>query len=152
MSEEQSKAQILVDICKNKYVGSNISNCNYFVDDVARELGHKSFSGRNANSIVDFLDASSASWTEVSGKDAAMSAAQGVLVIAGLRSWEYKHPKSTHGHGHVAIVIPGPLYLGKYPKVYCGGGPGGQSEGKKSSGEVWREEDRNQVHYYKALW
>ncbi len=147
---QESKADALLRICREKFdILSNKAYCNYFVDEVARALGHRSFVGRTANDIVDFLDVS---WPEVSGKEAALFASWGHLVIAGLRSWEYKRPQDTYGHGHVAIVVPGDIYLGKYPKVYCGGSIRGQSTGDKSSGQVWKKEDRDQVHYYKAPW
>ena len=131
-------------------IPANQMSCNKFVIDVASALGHTSFLGRTANDIVDYLDAS---WTEVSGKEAAVFASWGHLVIAGLRSWEYKRPQDTNGHGHVAIVIPGDLDSGKYPMVYCGGARvTGQSDGTKSAGKIWRKEDRDQVRYFKAPW
>ena len=150
MSEE-SKADALLRVCREQFKNlANQAYCNYFVDNVARELGYKSFVGRTANDIVDYLDVS---WPEVSGKEAAVFASWGHFLIAGLRSWEYKRPQHTNGHGHVAVVISGPLYLGKYPMVYCGGARmAGRSNGTKSSGEVWKKEDRDQVHYYKAPW
>jgi hypothetical protein len=137
-------------VCDKMFaIPANQATCNKFVIDVASVLGYKSLIGRTANDIVDYLNVS---WPEVSGKEAAVFASWGHFLIAGLRSWEYKRPQDTDGHGHVAIVVPGDLYLGKYPKVYCGGSVRGQSTGDKSSGQVWKKEDRDQVHYYKAPW
>ena len=86
--------------------------------------------------MVDGLEQS---WTKLaSGAEAAQKAAQGFLVIAGLKGRTY---------GHVAVVISGPLYRQKYPMCWCGSiaGAVGQSQGLKSVGQVWNRTDRDRL-------
>lgn len=101
--------QCIVNACKNSWDKSylagtpNKDNCSGFVQSVAAELGVPMPRG-NANAMVDGLEQS---WTKLaSGAEAAQKAAQGFLVIAGLKGRTY---------GHVAVVISGPLYRQKYP-------------------------------------
>ncbi|MFX6250170.1 type VI secretion system effector peptidoglycanhydrolase Tse1, partial [Acinetobacter baumannii] len=92
----------------------------------------------NANAMVDGLEQS---WTKLaSGAEAAQKAAQGFLVIAGLKG---------RTSGHVAVVISGPLYRQKYPMCWCGSiaGAVGQSQGLKSVGQVWNRTDRDRLNY-----
>jgi len=51
-------------------------------------------------------------------------------------------------NGHVAIVVDGPLYKGKYPICWGGSIGGAQSQGDKSTGEVWNRADRDSAVYY----
>ncbi len=106
--------QCIVNACKNSWDKSylagtpNKDNCSGFVQSVAAELGVPMPRG-NANAMVDGLEQS---WTKLaSGAEAAQKAAQGFLVIAGLKGRTY---------GHVAVVISGPLYRQKYPMCWCG--------------------------------
>ena len=124
--------QCIVNACKNSWDKSylagtpNKDNCSGFVQSVAAELGVPMPRG-NANAMVDGLEQS---WTKLaSGAEAAQKAAQGFLVIAGLKGRTY---------GHVAVVISGPLYRQKYPMCWCGSiaGAVGQSQGLKSVGQV----------------
>lgn len=103
--------QCIVNACKNSWDKSylagtpNKDNCSGFVQSVAAELGVPMPRG-NANAMVDGLEQS---WTKLaSGAEAAQKAAQGFLVIAGLKGRTY---------GHVAVVISGPLYRQKYPML-----------------------------------
>ena len=91
--------QCIVNACKNSWDKSylagtpNKDNCSGFVQSVAAELGVPMPRG-NANAMVDGLEQS---WTKLaSGAEAAQKAAQGFLVIAGLKGRTY---------GHVAVVI-----------------------------------------------
>ncbi len=131
--------QCIVNACKNSWDKSylagtpNKDNCSGFVQSVAAELGVPMPRG-NANAMVDGLEQS---WTKLaSGAEAAQKAAQGFLVIAGLKGRTY---------GHVAVVISGPLYRQKYPMCWCGSiaGAVGQSQGLKSVGQVWNRTDRD---------
>jgi hypothetical protein len=129
---------------QKEFWGKNKDACNLFVIAVAREFGCP-LAG-SANDIVNNIKKQ---FLEVeSGAQSARWAAQGVLVVAGLHSSEYVDKKTMHGH--VAVVVPGDLYLGKYPKVWCGSIGTAQSEGDQSVGEVWKNADRDKVHYYKA--
>ncbi len=136
--------QCIVNACKNSWDKSylagtpNKDNCSGFVQSVAAELGVPMPRG-NANAMVDGLEQS---WTKLaSGAEAAQKAAQGFLVIAGLKGCTY---------GHVAVVISGPLYRQKYPMCWCGSiaGAVGQSQGLKSVGQVWNRTDRDRLNYY----
>ncbi len=136
--------QCIVNACKNSWDKSylagtpNKDNCSGFVQSVAAELGVPMPRG-NANAMVDGLEQS---WTKLaSGAEAAQKAAQGFLVIAGLKGRTY---------GHVAVVISGPLYRQKYPMCWCGSiaGAVGQSQGLKSVGQVWNRTDRDRLNYY----
>ena len=80
--------QCIVNACKNSWDKSylagtpNKDNCSGFVQSVAAELGVPMPRG-NANAMVDGLEQS---WTKLaSGAEAAQKAAQGFLVIAGLK-------------------------------------------------------------------
>ncbi len=96
-----------------------------------------------ADGIVDHI---SGSWTKLSsGADAAKKAAAGSLVIAGLKSSAHTPARN---NGHVAIVVAGPLYHGKYPLVWGGSTSSAQSQGNKSTGEVWNRNDRDNVQFY----
>ncbi len=140
--------QCIVNACKNSWDKSylagtpNKDNCSGFVQSVAAELGVPMPRG-NANAMVDGLEQS---WTKLaSGAEAAQKAAQGFLVIAGLKGRTY---------GHVAVVISGPLYRQKYPMCWCGSiaGAVGQSQGLKSVGQVWNRTDRDRLNYYVYSW
>ena len=84
--------QCIVNACKNSWDKSylagtpNKDNCSGFVQSVAAELGVPMPRG-NANAMVDGLEQS---WTKLaSGAEAAQKAAQGFLVIAGLKGRTY---------------------------------------------------------------
>ncbi len=135
--------QCIVNACKNSWDKSylagtpNKDNCSGFVQSVAAELGVPMPRG-NANAMVDGLEQS---WTKLaSGAEAAQKAAQGFLVIAGLKGRTY---------GHVAVVISGPLYRQKYPMCWCGSiaGAVGQSQGLKSVGQVLIRTHRARLTY-----
>jgi hypothetical protein len=77
------------------------------------------------------------------GIAAAWSAEAGSLVIAGLMGTEQAHPDS---HGHVVVVVGGPMAQGAYPTAYWGslGGPPGRG---LTINWAWTEDDRDQVTY-----
>ena len=98
----------------------------------------------NADGLVDFMK--NQNWTVVSsGSEAATKATAGMFVVAGLKSSEHNPARS---NGHVAVVVSGDLYRGKYPKAWCGSIGGAQSQGTKSTGEIWNRTDRDSVIYY----
>lgn len=123
-----------------KHYKIHSQSCSGFVLAVAGELGHR-LAG-NADGIIDQLESS---WTKIDRAKAIEAAQAGVLIIVGLKSHEHNPPR---GHGHVAVVVGGALYLGKYPLVWGGSSGRAQSAGTKSVGEVWRNTDRDGVRYY----
>lgn len=128
--------QCIVNACKNSWDKSylagtpNKDNCSGFVQSVAAELGVPMPRG-NANAMVDGLEQS---WTKLaSGAEAAQKAAQGFLVIAGLKGRTY---------GHVAVVISGPLYRQKYPMCWCGSIAGAVGQSQPEVGRPGMESHR----------
>ncbi len=121
----------------------NKNNCSGFVKSVLAKLGVPMAATLNADGIVNFVGGA---WTKLdSGVEAASKAAAGTLVIAGLKGSGHT-PSRTHGH--VAIVVAGTLYNKKYPLVWGGSMGSAQSQGTKSTGEVWNRTDRDNVQYY----
>jgi len=144
--------QCIVAACTRSWGMSHIAgtlnshNCSGFLQSVAAELGVPLPAG-NADAIMGAL-AQSSDWKRLdSGADAAQKAAQGYLVVAGLKGSEHSPARN---NGHVAAVISGPLYRGLYPRCWCGSiaGSVGQSQGLRSIGEVWNRNDRDRVKYY----
>lgn len=120
------------------------NNCSGFVRAVAGTLGVGAGMSGNADSQIDHMRSS---WQTLSREEAIERAAQGAFVVAGLRSDEHASPRT---HGHVAVVVPGELYRGTYPRVWSGslGGIAGRSEGDRSVGQIWRVDDRDRVQYF----
>ena len=120
----------------------NSDNCSGFAKAVAAKLG-VTLPNVQADGIVEYI---SGNWTKLdSGAEAAKEAGLGYLVIAGLKGADHTPARSS---GHVAIVVTGRLYLGKYPLCWGGSTGVAQSRGDKSTGEVWARSDRNNVEYY----
>ncbi len=108
-------------------------DCSGFVKAVGQEIG-VAITGM-ADDIVDAIQ--SAPWTVLnSGPDAALHTGLG-LVIGGLKA---------NPHGHVVVVVPGPLQLGKYPTAYWGMLNG---VGRKNTtiNWAWNAQDRDRVIY-----
>lgn len=81
-----------------------------------------------ANDIVDQMQQKDKGWEVLpDGATAAEKAASGYLVLAGLRGDTQKNPDP---HGHLAIVVSGPLAQGKYPTAYWSSLEGGSGKGK----------------------
>jgi hypothetical protein len=96
-----------------------------------------------ADQIVDSLRAGQG-WTPLpDGIAAAKSAHDGKLVMAGLRGSEQAHPDA---HGHVVVIVDGPLAHDAYPSAYWGklGGTGAKD---KTINWAWTAEDRDRVFY-----
>lgn len=143
-------SQALVQACKDSWDDSNLTgvpnstNCSGFVRSVAGRL-NKLIVGGQADDLVSYMVNN---WQAVaSGTDAAALAQQGVLVVAGLKSSDHTPARN---NGHVAVIVPGPLYHGKYPCCWCGSSGSAQSQGDKSVGEVWNRSDRDNVVYHRA--
>jgi len=140
--------QCIVDVCRTAWDGSftdhvlNKNNCSGFVKAVAAALNIP-MPNAQADGIADHL---SRNWTQLnSGAEAALKAGQGYLVIACLKGSEHNPVRA---NGHVAIVVTGGLYRGKYPRCWGGSLGSAQSNGSLSTGEVWNSRDRDNVRYY----
>ncbi len=88
---------------------AHANDCSGFVRAVAPECGVLMFG--NANDIVDLLRA--AGRVLADGVEAAQAAAAGDLVIGGVKA------PAPH-HGHVVVVVGGPLNRRKYPYCFWG--------------------------------
>jgi len=77
------------------------------------------------------------------GIAAAQSVAAGRLVIGGLKGSEQNN---LDPHGHVVVVVDGPLAQDAYPSAYWGR-LGGGVEKDETINWAWREEDRDRVSY-----
>lgn len=96
-----------------------------------------------ADAIVDTLR-SGEGWTPLpNGVAAAASAKAGRLVIGGLKGSEQARK---NGHGHLVVVIDGPLMRGAYPSAYWGS-LGGQPGRGLTTNFAWAEADRDRVSY-----
>jgi hypothetical protein len=115
------------------------SDCSAFARDVAKQVG-VTLTG-NADAIVDAIRKD---WTKLDDGVAACAAADaGQLVIAGLKGSEQIEPST---HGHVVVVVSGPLAHDKYPSAYWGrlGGVGARD---KTLNYAWRAGDRDAITY-----
>jgi uncharacterized Zn-binding protein involved in type VI secretion len=116
-----------------KHWEAHKNDCSGFVKAVAAELG-VTITGM-ANQIVD--DMQKSPWQVIaSGKDASTKASS-QLVIGGLKA---------AGHGHVVVVVNGPLAHGKYPTAYWGK-LGGTGYKNTTLNWAWNKSDRDKVIY-----
>jgi len=107
-------ADEIIEACRAaRGVAANAANCNEFVIVVASKCG-VTLRG-NADQIMSEI--TSPPWEQLhhDGIAASTAAAKGALVVGGMTS-------QTLGdaHGHVLIVVKGPLAHGKYPTAYWG--------------------------------
>ena len=131
--------QDIIDACEAEW-DVHQSDCSGFARAVAARLG-VTLTGM-ANDIVGEIAA--APWSPVAdGPTAAAQAAQGRLVIAGLRGADQQVPDA---HGHVVVVVQGPLAHGLYPTAYWGQ-LGGVGKKDMTLNWAWREGDRDHVVY-----
>jgi hypothetical protein len=93
----------IIAVCQ-RYIRLYPNDCAAFVRAVASDCGVL-VSG-DANSIVDFIQTGR---RLSNGQAARQAAAAGDLVIAGVRGTK---------HGHVVIVVDGPMNTGKHPGKY----------------------------------
>lgn len=138
-----SKAAAIIAVCEHEWPNAK-SDCSLFVRNVATQFG-AALTG-NADAIVDQI--SGTGWQPLAdGSAAATAAAAGELVIAGLKGADQQQPAQ---HGHVVVVVAGPLAHGRYPTAYWGrlGGIGAKNT---SINWAWRPEDRDNVIYASRL-
>jgi hypothetical protein len=116
-------------------------DCSGFARAVASALGVP-LQGI-ADQIVETLRTGQG-WSPLpNGVAAAQSAHNGKLVIAGLKGSEQARPDP---HGHVVVVVDGPLAHNRYPSGYWGklGGTGAKNT---TINFAWTVDDRDQVSY-----
>ena len=120
---------------------AHADDCSGFVKAVASQLGVEMHG--LANEIVDTIR-SRDGWTPLpDGVAAADSAAEGKLVIGGLKGSEQADPNP---HGHVVVVVAGPLEHDAYPSAYWGRLGGGEKK-NKTINWAWKAGDRDHVSY-----
>jgi hypothetical protein len=150
-------------ILKDLYI-ANGNDCSGFFKGLAQQLGLHGYDGLLADAIIAKIADPNGGWEKLgSGSDdgstAAQSAAQGYLVIALLKAADHDARRTNkktgvveirpYTHGHLAVVIPGPLKEG-YPLVVCGSiVQDGKSDGSKAVLGVWRRVDAPKVQYYR---
>lgn len=112
----KANAAKVVEVCRKKWPG-NKGSCNGFVNAVTSEF-ELPLAG-TADQILDTITAAGSDWKKLADGVAAKAAAeQGKLVVAGLRSADFENATA---HGHVVIVVPGPMNPGGWaPAAYWG--------------------------------
>jgi len=131
--------QTIVDSCEAHW-DSYKSDCSGFVKTVAADFGIV-LNGQ-ADDIVDQMNSSS--WqSAANGIEAKSKADTGYLVLAGLKGADHTPPRS---HGHVVVVVTGPLANGKYPTAYWGS-LGGVGKKNATLNYAWNSSDRDNVIY-----
>lgn len=137
--EIHSDAKKIIDVCDDEWP-ANKSDCSGFVKDVAASLG-VTLSGQ-ANDIVDQI--AGPNWTKLTdGKAAKKAADEGKFVIGGLKGSDQQSPSA---HGHVVVVVSGPIAKDKYPTAYWGT-LGGTGERSKTTNWAWKAIDRDNVRF-----
>ena len=132
--------QVVRDACV-KCFDANAGDCSAFARAVAGAV-QVPLAGL-ANTIVDTLRGGQG-WTLLADGPAAAAAAEaGKLVLAGLKGSEQGNPDA---HGHVVVIVAGPLAQGKYPCAFWGRLGGGGQE-NETINFAWRRGDRDRVTY-----
>jgi hypothetical protein len=116
-------------------------DCSGFVRAVAEAVGVM-LQG-DANAIADTLRAGKDGWEKLADGCAAAAAAQDRLVIGGLRG---DHQATPDPHGHVVVVVEGPLNRGRYPTAWWGSLAGTPAK-NDTINYAWVERDRDTVVY-----
>ena len=126
--------------CTQEY-DAHKGDCSAFVRAVGDGLKVK-IQGQ-ADDIVKTLRAGG-SWTKLpDGPTAAARAKAGKLVVAGLRGDEQAEHSN---HGHVVVVVDGPLAHGQDPSAYWGS-LAGQPGKFQTINWAWTQQDRDKVTY-----
>jgi len=125
--------QMIINACEAEF-DAHSHDCSGFVKAVAEDLGI-TLSGM-ADDIVNEIQ--QAPWTKLTdGIDAKNKADQGMFVIGGLQDTP---------HGHVVVVVTGPLARGLYPTAYWGR-LGGTGMKNTTINWAWNKADRDRVTY-----
>jgi hypothetical protein len=148
MREVAMDANQIIEVCEANW-DAHKSDCSGFVKAVVAALGLSTFvPSDDANTIVSKLSTATdwAAITPGDGLEAKAQADAGLLVIAGLKGSDQVNQEP---HGHVVVVVTGPLDSGhsKYPTAYWGklGGVGAKAE---TINWAWRAVDRDNVSYF----
>jgi hypothetical protein len=130
--------QKIIDTCEANF-DAHTSDCSGFLKAVAGSL-EIAITG-TANDIVDEIQ--TAPWTVLpDGVAAKAQADQGLFVVGGLKDTP---------HGHVVVVVQGPLAHGKYPTGYWGR-LGATGMKNTTINWAWNAADSDRVTYaYVAL-
>jgi hypothetical protein len=138
-------AQIIINICEAQWDAEK-SDCSGFVRAVAGPLG-VSLTGL-ADDIYGEIQGDG--WTSLSDGSAAKDAAdQGLFVIAALKGAMNVPPQD---HGHVAVVVSGPLDASHnaYPTGYWGS-LGGVGKKNTTLNFAWNAASRDKVEYASTI-
>jgi hypothetical protein len=128
------------DACEREY-DAHKGDCSGFARAVGAEVGVP-IAGL-ADQMVNMLRAGGA-WRPIAdGPAAAARARAGKLVLAGLRGDEQFHHSN---HGHVVVVVDGPMAHGRYPTAYWGS-LGGTPAKFETINWAWTDHDRDRVSY-----
>lgn len=133
------KKQTIEEVAKASMTSSNQVNCSGYVRDVAHNLGEY-MPQMDANEIVKYL-ADQPSWEKLGNNDklASERAEQGYFVIAGTIN--------PHGHGHVAVIVPG--RVGAYARGYWGSMRGAHHKGEGDGiDQGWTRHELHSVQYF----
>jgi hypothetical protein len=141
-------------ICQSRYAEGK-ADCNRFAKLVAADFG-VTLRG-DANDIAQQISSANAAlngWTFLgdgpeAGAKAATAAEQGLLVL-GARD------EGAGNHGHVVVVVGGPLARGQYPRAYWGTLNYNASEPdtwglNKTTNYAWAQGVRDNVAYASRL-
>ena len=129
----------VIAICDDEWTAHK-SDCSAFVRAVATRLG-VTLNGL-ANDIVDQIR--EPPWQALKdGVAASHAAGEGKFVAGGLKGGDEQAPSE---HGHVVVVVAGPLAHDAYPTAYWGK-LGGSGCKKTTVNWAWRAADRDHVHY-----
>jgi hypothetical protein len=138
MMADPTPQQKIINKCEAEF-NAHGNDCSGFVKAVANDLGIV-MTGQ-ANDVVDAIQ--TAPWTALGDGVAAKSKADlGFFVVGGLKDTP---------HGHVVVVVQGPLAQGKYPTGYWGR-LGGTGKKNTTINWAWDPDDRDNVTYaFRAL-
>ena len=131
-------AQKVIDASEAEFKAHH-NDCSGFARAVAAQIG-VTLTG-NADAIVDAIGGNG--WTQLKdGAEAKSKAEQGWLVIAGLKGKDQSPPVV---HGHVAVVVSGPLAHGQ-PTAYWGR-LGGSGSKNRTINYAWKAADLPNVRF-----
>jgi hypothetical protein len=122
----------------NSCYAAHTNDCSGFLKAVMNKLGISYDGDPMANDFAAMLQNGTGGWQPLSGgPQAAQSATAGNLVIGAL---------AAQPHGHVVIVVPGPLNRGLYPTAWWGslGGTPGKNQ---TINYAWRLSDLPDVMF-----
>jgi hypothetical protein len=133
-------------------MASNQKNCVGFVKSVARAVGV--FIPDNRATFVTNYLLHSNSWIELKDKTMGVNGIEPTDkedafngVYAKVYA-DYNYLVLAAREDHVAVVVPGPMKVGKYPLVWCGSTDVYQSQGDKSVLDIWGSDNADRVQYF----